>query len=215
MIVGMSEPAPASFDPLTAGTAGISLPGEPGNVAPVPDTSHARSVGSGFRAAGRRRLEMASIGSRWKAMVVDSFAAAIVPAIILVFGLIKIPTNDAMCQTVDPYTGATRDYVCPTPETGPFMALLGMVILVAVLAQFVAVIGPIGSTGQSVGMRGQRIRVLDDQTLLPIGIGRSIGRSVAASLVSGWFNLGYLWAFVDGRNQTWHDKLVGSIVVRD
>jgi uncharacterized RDD family membrane protein YckC len=35
------------------------------------------------------------------------------------------------------------------------------------------------------------------------------------SLVSGWvFYLGYLWMLWDSEKQTWHDKMVSSVVIR-
>ena len=50
--------------------------------------------------------------------------------------------------------------------------------------------------------------------VLPIGTGRSVGRLVG-SFVSGWFfYLGYLWMLWDSEKQTWHDKMVSSVVIR-
>ena len=59
------------------------------------------------------------------------------------------------------------------------------------------------------------IRVVDlrDGTGAPIGYGRALGRALM-SIVSGVvLLLGYLWMIWDSEKQTWHDKVVGSVVV--
>jgi len=49
----------------------------------------------------------------------------------------------------------------------------------------------------------------------PIGFGKALGRELFATVFSGQiFCLGYLWMLWDDKQQTWHDKVVGSIVVR-
>ena len=51
----------------------------------------------------------------------------------------------------------------------------------------------------------------------PIGYGKALGRRLLASLF--WWLLlipgllDVLWPLWDGRRQTWHDKVVGSVVV--
>ncbi len=49
---------------------------------------------------------------------------------------------------------------------------------------------------------GRRISILD-----------AIIRNVFGYTISGMFLLGYLWAMFDRDNQTWHDKLAGTLVV--
>jgi uncharacterized RDD family membrane protein YckC len=70
-----------------------------------------------------------------------------------------------------------------------------------------------GPTGQTVGKRLMRIRVVDDNTGRPIGRGRAgvrhLGRIVSALPLF----LGYLWMLWDPQKQAWHDKLAGSVVV--
>jgi uncharacterized RDD family membrane protein YckC len=72
-----------------------------------------------------------------------------------------------------------------------------------------------GPTGQTLGKRVCNIRVVDATTgQAGIGIGRGIGRYFARWLSAIVLLLGYLWMLWDPRKQTWHDKLVGSIVVK-
>jgi uncharacterized RDD family membrane protein YckC len=71
--------------------------------------------------------------------------------------------------------------------------------------------------GQTPGKRLLGIRVVSDETGRSIGFGRAFGR-YAITAVFGFFFipviLDYLWPLWDTRNQTLHDKVVGSVVVR-
>jgi uncharacterized RDD family membrane protein YckC len=72
-----------------------------------------------------------------------------------------------------------------------------------------------GKTGQTPGDAVMSIRVVDfrDRPGQPIGYGRALGRALM-SIVSGVvLLLGYLWMLWDSEKQTWHDKVVGSVVV--
>lgn len=72
-----------------------------------------------------------------------------------------------------------------------------------------------GARGQTVGKMALGIRVVDANTFQPgIGIGRGVGRYFARILSAIPLGLGYFWMLWDNRKQTWHDKLVSSLVVR-
>ena len=72
-----------------------------------------------------------------------------------------------------------------------------------------------GTTGQTLGKRVCNIRVIDANTgQAGIGVGRAIGRYFARWLSAIVLLLGYLWMLWDPKKQTWHDKLVSSIVVK-
>jgi uncharacterized RDD family membrane protein YckC len=72
-----------------------------------------------------------------------------------------------------------------------------------------------GATGQTIGKKVCNVRVVDVQTGLPgIGVGRGIGRYFARWLSAIPLLLGYFWMLWDPKKQTWHDKLVSTIVVK-
>jgi uncharacterized RDD family membrane protein YckC len=74
-------------------------------------------------------------------------------------------------------------------------------------------IGLISQWGTTLGGRIMGIKVVDAGGQ-PLSVGASAIRWVM-SLVSGAvILLGYLWAFWDGKKQTWHDKVAGSFVVK-
>jgi uncharacterized RDD family membrane protein YckC len=68
-------------------------------------------------------------------------------------------------------------------------------------------------SGQTIGKRAMNIRVYDFRQGGPIGTGRAIGRYFAKIISAIPCLLGYFWMLWDGEKQTWHDKLVGSVVV--
>jgi uncharacterized RDD family membrane protein YckC len=68
-------------------------------------------------------------------------------------------------------------------------------------------------SGQTIGKRLLSIRVIDFQTGGPIGYPRALGRYLGKILSGIACLLGYLWMLWDREKQTWHDKLVTSVVV--
>lgn len=66
--------------------------------------------------------------------------------------------------------------------------------------------------GQTPGKRIMKVRVvrIDGAQLSD---GDAIVRELVAWVSGIVFLLGYLWAFADSRNQTWHDKAVDTLVV--
>jgi uncharacterized RDD family membrane protein YckC len=73
------------------------------------------------------------------------------------------------------------------------------------------------TSGQTLGKRLLRIRVVSDETGRSIGFGRAFGRYAIIAVFGFFFIpvvLDYLWPLWDRKNQTLHDKVVGSVVVR-
>lgn len=68
--------------------------------------------------------------------------------------------------------------------------------------------------GQTLGMRLCGLRVVDVDTGGQVDPGRAAGRWLM-SYVSGLaIGIGYLWMLWDSKNQTWHDKVANTLVVR-
>jgi len=72
-----------------------------------------------------------------------------------------------------------------------------------------------GRTGQSWGRQLFGVRLVDDRTGRPIGVGRAVLRDVAHLLDGVFFCLGYLLPLVSAKRQTIADKLCRTVVVRD
>ncbi|MFD9894133.1 RDD family protein [Amycolatopsis sp. NPDC059027] len=72
-----------------------------------------------------------------------------------------------------------------------------------------------GNTGQSLGKRVLKIKLVKEDTAQPLGVGGAFLRDVCHFLDSAVCYLGFLWPLWDDKAQTFADKIVGSIVVTD
>ena len=60
-----------------------------------------------------------------------------------------------------------------------------------------------------------RIKIVDAKTGGSLSTGQSIGRYFAYIVSTIPLLLGYFWIIWDGKKQGWHDKLAGTVVVRE
>jgi uncharacterized RDD family membrane protein YckC len=184
---------------------------------PTWQTGASQQYGYAQPVGGAARPDYAGFGSRLGAWFIDGIIVTLfaVPAFIALFAG---PTEIEPCTVdeqgdIDPF-GDENNALCEGPTNGT--------IAVAILLGGAAFIGgvlyytlPIGKTGQTVGKRAVAVKVVDANTGAPIGSGRALGRYLFAGFISGSVCLlGYLWSLWDDRKQTWHDKVVNSIVVR-
>jgi uncharacterized RDD family membrane protein YckC len=71
------------------------------------------------------------------------------------------------------------------------------------------------SQGKTPGKWMVGIRVVDKRQGFNPGLGRMLVRETIGKFVSGlFFGLGYFWAIFDREAQAWHDKIAGTVVVR-
>lgn len=68
-------------------------------------------------------------------------------------------------------------------------------------------------SGQTLGKKAMKIRVLGADDGNPIGYGRAALRWLGSILSAIPLLLGYFWMLWDDNKQTWHDKIATSIVV--
>ncbi len=106
----------------------------------------------------------------------------------------------------------------PEDENDSSWAAVGIAYLLTIVVPFIYFTLMHGrESGQTLGKKWTGIRVVDGSTGRSIGYGRAFGR-YAISFVFGIFVipslLDYLWPLWDQKNQTLHDKVVGSVVVR-
>ena len=138
----------------------------------------------GYQAPGGQSGPRAGFGSRLGALLIDGIILGIVNSIVgAIFG--------ASPGEVDPSATALNTAIG--------------------LAYYIYFEG--GATGQTLGKKLLKIRVVDFQTGGPIGYGKAVGRYFARFLSIIPLGLGYFWMLWDKEKQTWHDKLAGSVVV--
>ena len=71
-----------------------------------------------------------------------------------------------------------------------------------------------GATGQSIGKKTMGVRLINETTGQPIGGGLGIGRYFLHILDGIPCYLGYLWPIWDSKRQTFADKILHSVVVK-
>jgi uncharacterized RDD family membrane protein YckC len=194
-------------------------PGHPGSppaeVAPAPTAV----VPPGYPQQPVQTLQQpapkyASFGSRLAALIVDG---AIFTTGMLVIGAAFAFLFVALAEG-EPDGCSFTDDGCELSDAsiGMFFILLGTFFLVYLLAFVLYYIRPVARTGQTLGRKMLNIYVVDESKGTPCGYGRSFLRALIAGLASSSiFYLGYLWVLWDDKNQTWHDKAAGTIVISE
>jgi uncharacterized RDD family membrane protein YckC len=155
----------------------------------------------------------APYGKRVGAYVIDALIStlAFIPAIVgIIMFLSSVET------TTDPVTGVVTSE--PTGGTGPAIALIGLGTLLAIAFALWNTIFRQGKTGYSIGKGIMGIKLVKLDTGQPIGAGMAFVRYLVGQLI-GSVTCGVgslvdlLWPLWDDKNQTLHDKAVGSVVI--
>ena len=68
--------------------------------------------------------------------------------------------------------------------------------------------------GATVGQRLLKLRVVDANTMQPIGFGKAIVRWLGLVLSFLVCFIGVIWVAFDGRKQGWMDKIAGTVVLQ-
>jgi uncharacterized RDD family membrane protein YckC len=96
-----------------------------------------------------------------------------------------------------------------------FIALIGFVIQFAAMYFYYIYLPVKKLNGATLGKRALRIKIVkeDGSKLTQTDM---IVREIVGKFVSGFaFDLGYIWALIDERSQTWHDKIAKTLVVEE
>jgi len=72
----------------------------------------------------------------------------------------------------------------------------------------------IGSKGQTLGKMATGVKVVRHGSPAPIGYGLATGRFFSTYLSAIPCYLGMLWPLWDDKNQTFHDKICSTVVIR-
>jgi uncharacterized RDD family membrane protein YckC len=87
-------------------------------------------------------------------------------------------------------------------------------LLISWVAPFVAVIWFWRAKQGTPGKMALSLHVVDATTGRTLSTGQSVGRYFAYLVSIVPLFIGFVWVAFDKRKQGWHDKLVGSVVVR-
>ena len=190
-------PPPSSLPPLIGGSIYASPPGWGTQLGGV-----AHGVPAQF----------AGFGARLGALLLDgifSFLALIPAGVVAGILLVTAPTQ--RYSSTDVYGETT---VSEGPAIGFILGAVAVVALTALLFTIWNQVLRQGRTGQTLGKKVSGIRVVGRQDGQPIGSGRGFGRWMFSFISGNVCYLGYLWALWDPMKQTWHDKIVDSVVIR-
>ena len=143
--------------------------------------------------------ERAGFGERLVAYVIDSIVVGIIVGVptacigVVAGFMVNLESNSGLAT---------------------FIGLFFLVLIIAAVGSFLYFGLMWSRTGQTVGKKLMGLQVVTADGSLP-GFWRAVGRAVIGyGLSSAVFNLGFLWMLWDELQQTWHDKLFGTYVVK-
>ena len=103
----------------------------------------------------------------------------------------------------------------PDFETAAVAMIIGLSVILASLAWVAYNRWMIaGKTGQSLGKRMTKIRLIGEQTNTPIGAKNAFIRDLV-HILDALTVVGYLWPLWDDKKQTFADKIMKTIVVNE
>ncbi|MFI0711922.1 RDD family protein [Streptomyces inhibens] len=161
----------------------------------------------------------ASWGARVGALLIDGLIIAAVPIILYIIAGVMAAgsassASDAAnsCPPGD-YNCISNAYNSASSAT-PVAALIIMVLawLIIVGGSFF-LMAKEGSTGQTPGKKTVGIKVIKETTGQPLGFGMTFVRYLCRYLNGLLCGIGWLWPLWDEKNQTFADKIVGTVVV--
>ncbi len=158
-------------------------------------------------------VPFASWWARVGASVLDSliaFAVVIVP-----FGIgMALAFKDAQSTTgIDPVTGfQTAELTGGVNPIGVVIAVLGVLLGIGFTIWNLGIRQ--GKRGQSLGKKALGISVVRTDTGSYLGAGAGALRWLMAALLGNLCFINFLWPLWDEKKQAWHDKVVGSVVIK-
>lgn len=154
--------------------------------------------------------ERARFGIRLGSYLLDALLYGMLSLVFVIPGGIMIGLAYDDCVSFD------DELYCPPGSPNVGMIVGGIIlIIVGVLVVFGIYVRAIAKTGQTWGCKIVGIKIVGEMTGEPIGTGKALGRTVFAGFISAnVFYLGYLWLIWDDKRQTWHDKVVDSVVIK-
>ncbi|MFI1098267.1 RDD family protein [Streptomyces sp. NPDC020917] len=157
---------------------------------------------------------LASWGARLGATLLDFLMVMLVPYGLFMAGYLRYSVKVANRWKDCDNLHITRDN-CPVPKVPTGSVVLMLIGGVLMLAATLFLCYREGTTGQTPGKRIVGIRVLRERDGSAMGFGLAFGRRLLHVLDSLPCCLGYLWPLWDSKKQTFADKCVSTVVIRD
>jgi uncharacterized RDD family membrane protein YckC len=151
-------------------------------------------------------------GARVGAYLLDGLIVGLVPMILIGIGYAQI--IGAAIDTIE--NCPVNDATCASPEVavpGSAWAMIAIGALLSLAGQ-IWLIYKEGKTGQTPGKKALKISVLREADGRPLGFGMAFVRKLAHFLDGAACYIGYLWPLWDDKKQTFADKVISSVVVK-
>ncbi len=144
---------------------------------------------------------IAQPSKRFIAYLLDGVASTLLTSLIM--GLMTIPL--IFTEIID-----ISDNIIKPLLTSAYLGYLLLLLICPIIIQ-----AYFWSKGTSIGKMLLGLRVVDQVTHEPIGFFKMLLRETILKYISGFvFGLGYFWLFFNEERQTWHDKLLHTLVVQ-
>ncbi len=146
--------------------------------------------------------QYAHFGHRFAAMMIDNLVLGLIlsPIFTMIFG-VKDYTDEQIKQILQ------TDGVLGLFNFNEIL-LQQLVVLVITVFFWLKFAG-------TPGKRLLKIRVVDAKTGKHLTMLQSVVRYFGYLVASFPLGLGFIWVLLDEKNQGWHDKLAGSVVIKD
>ncbi len=209
---GGYPPPPQGGYPPPPPSAGGYAPPPPGYGGQPPQGYGPQSPSSIVNIPGFGAVEVASVGQRVLARLIDGVLNGVVYLILSAVGVTELVTST---QTVTDASGNTTAVPSGAGWAGYFatMAIIGVI---GFLYEWLMV----GLVGGTLGKLAMKIKVVNENTGQVLGLGGSFVRWIIP--VAGYFvcGIGMLVVFLSvlfdnsGRHQGWHDKMAHDLVIK-
>lgn len=167
-----------------------------------PSASPSYSPQPGYLASPPRS-DHAGWGQRVRARLIDqgpTYVGLIIFSAGYLIGVVELTQS----------SGSAPDY-----ETAAIAMIIGLSVMLASLIWVAYNRWMIaGKTGQSFGKRVTKIKLIGEESNAPIGPGNACIRDLV-HILDALTVVGYLWPLWDNRRQTFADKIMKTIVVKD
>ena len=172
------------------------------------------SAPPGYQAYGMGAMaNYAGFGSRLGAVLIDGLVMALINLPFEVFGIFGVAHSFSNCVSVTRSDG-TSGLDCSNGAFQPSWMALGIAALVIGAIITTIIYCKKVSRGQSWGHKAVGIRIVDANTGQSISAGKVFVRQICRIFSGAVCYLGYLWMLWDPRKQTWHDKMVSTVVIK-
>ncbi len=163
-------------------------------------------------AAAQTAPDYASFGARLGALIIDGLVIGLISLPFQIAGWLALRKAYENCFSID--DGDTTKVVCPDGAfQGGWLAAAIALFVVGGLLGIIVYCKKVAG-GQSWGHKTVGIKIVDVRTHTSISAGRVFGRQICRIFSQFFCLLGYFWMLWDKQKQTWHDKMVNTIVVK-